>query len=192
MSELKDLQGQKFHRLYVLRRIRSRNGRARWLCTCECGNQTKVLGKELRNGHIKSCGCLQRDWAKNGQKKAGTALRQLFSKTLNRAKKHGRTFELSFEEFVAMSVMPCVYCGRERASVNKYGQEEFRYNGLDRIDSSEGYTKDNTVSCCKHCNTMKSDLTLVEFFDQVERIYGVILARRFSDETTAAWPRCCK
>ncbi len=34
------------------------NSRSYFLCNCECGNQTVVLGESLIRGHTKSCGCL--------------------------------------------------------------------------------------------------------------------------------------
>lgn len=58
MSKIKDLTGQKFGRLTVIRRAGSNNsGRALWLCSCECGNDSIKVGKLLLNGHCKSCGC---------------------------------------------------------------------------------------------------------------------------------------
>lgn len=32
-----------------------------WLCKCECGNITTVLGQSLRKGNTKSCGCLKKE-----------------------------------------------------------------------------------------------------------------------------------
>lgn len=58
MSKIKDLTGQKFGRLTVLERSESnKDGRAQWLCLCECGEIKVKLGKLLLNGHCKSCGC---------------------------------------------------------------------------------------------------------------------------------------
>lgn len=37
------------------------NGRARWKCQCKCGKITTVLGKHLRSGNTKSCGCLKQE-----------------------------------------------------------------------------------------------------------------------------------
>ena len=45
------------------------------------------------------------------------------------------------------------------------------YNGIDRIDSSQGYFKDNVGSCCKTCNRAKSNLSLVEFKDWISKVY---------------------
>ena len=52
-------------RLTVLERA-STNGlenKPQWKCRCNCGTELIVLGKSLRNGNTKSCGCLQKDWA---------------------------------------------------------------------------------------------------------------------------------
>ena len=48
MGQLKDLTGQKFGKLTVLRRAEDRKrGRPMWLCQCECGNQTVVSSTRL-------------------------------------------------------------------------------------------------------------------------------------------------
>ena len=53
-----DLTGQKFGQWVVLSRANnSLEGRAQWLCECECGTQRVVLGKSLRSGSSTSCGC---------------------------------------------------------------------------------------------------------------------------------------
>lgn len=58
MSKVKDLTGQTFGRLKVLERAGSnKDGRALWLCKCDCGKITVKTGKLLLNGHCKSCGC---------------------------------------------------------------------------------------------------------------------------------------
>lgn len=55
-----DLTGQRFGRLVVLERYGSGpNGSALWLCQCDCGNLSIVLGSQLRGGRTKSCGCLR-------------------------------------------------------------------------------------------------------------------------------------
>lgn len=57
-----DLTGMKFNRLTVLNRAEnSKDGRSRWLCKCDCGNERIVLGKSLKNGHTQSCGCLNKE-----------------------------------------------------------------------------------------------------------------------------------
>lgn len=57
-----DLIGQKFGRLEVIKRVENKNqGRARFLCRCDCGNLKEVDGAHLRRGDILSCGCYKRE-----------------------------------------------------------------------------------------------------------------------------------
>lgn len=59
---LYDLTGQKFGRWTVIKRVENPYGRdSKWLCRCECGNEKAVLGKNLRNGCSKSCGCYKKE-----------------------------------------------------------------------------------------------------------------------------------
>lgn len=68
-----DMVGKKFGRLTVIKRTDdyiSPSGQhdVRWFCECECGNVVKVVGRHLRSGITKSCGCLQREKAaENGK-----------------------------------------------------------------------------------------------------------------------------
>jgi hypothetical protein len=55
-----DLSGQRYGRLTVRGKVKNDvPGRTRWLCVCDCGNTTMVIGKHLANGNTKSCGCLK-------------------------------------------------------------------------------------------------------------------------------------
>ena len=53
-----DLVGQRFGRLIVLGRATSKNNSPRWLCKCDCGNETIVYANALKSGKTRSCGCL--------------------------------------------------------------------------------------------------------------------------------------
>lgn len=56
-----DLTGQRFGRLVALY-SKSFNGRLKWFCQCDCGNQVWVNTGGLRNGGTKSCGCLHKEY----------------------------------------------------------------------------------------------------------------------------------
>ena len=63
-----------FGRLTVLRRDGSnRRHCALWLCVCRCGAEVVVNGHNLRSGHSRSCGCLQRERAAQANAKHGHA-----------------------------------------------------------------------------------------------------------------------
>lgn len=60
MPKKKDLTGQRFGRLIVVKElVERRNSQIYWLCKCDCGNECEVNGGALRTGSTKSCGCLQ-------------------------------------------------------------------------------------------------------------------------------------
>ena len=54
-----DLTNKEYGRLVVLSLAYTKNGRTFWNCKCSCGNEKIILGKDLQNGHIRSCGCLR-------------------------------------------------------------------------------------------------------------------------------------
>lgn len=52
-----DLTGKRFGKLVVLERVK-RSRKTEWRCKCDCGNETIVQAANLKNGHIRSCGCM--------------------------------------------------------------------------------------------------------------------------------------
>lgn len=55
---IKDLTGQRFGRLTVLKDSGERQKRmVMWLCKCDCGNFKKVRTDHLKDNRVKSCGC---------------------------------------------------------------------------------------------------------------------------------------
>lgn len=77
-----DLSGRRFHRLLVIERAPSitytnGNSATRWHCICECGQSRIVYAGGLKSGKIKSCGCLNRESARqllstHGQSRTAT------------------------------------------------------------------------------------------------------------------------
>lgn len=62
--KLKNIKGQKFNRLTAIKYL----GNSKWLCKCDCGNETIVDGRALRNNTIKSCGCHRKEIAAKNSK----------------------------------------------------------------------------------------------------------------------------
>lgn len=64
----KDITGQKFNRLKVIksewRNSKSGHKQKGWVCQCECGNIKWHLTYDLTSGKIKSCGCYNKEIAK--------------------------------------------------------------------------------------------------------------------------------
>lgn len=62
-------------RLSVIRQVEDFVGcngqrRSQWLCECSCDehNQVKVIGKDIKNGRVLSCGCYRREMMANRNK----------------------------------------------------------------------------------------------------------------------------
>lgn len=89
--------------------------------------------------------------------------------------KKGLTSNLSSIEVLHLCKDKCNYCGDIESNCKlykqKYFQYLFKYNGIDRVDSSKGYIRGNVVSCCKKCNLAKSDMRYDEFINHITKIY---------------------
>lgn len=60
MPKREDLTGQKFGG-YTFLEYRYTKNNSYWLCRCDCGTEKVVLASAIKNGTIKSCGCLAKD-----------------------------------------------------------------------------------------------------------------------------------
>lgn len=73
-----------------------------------------------------------------------------------------KSFNISYKDFLEKFWnKPCHYCG-----------DIIDGGGIDRVDSSVGYEIDNCVPCCGTCNRLKMNLTLSDFFSQINKIYN--------------------
>ena len=175
MSAVKNLTGEKFTRLLVVERSGSTevDGRAMWKCICDCGKTVTVRGKDLRNGKTLSCGCYHSDRVKNSFGSA--SLHRLYYSYKERAKRKGLIFEFTEEEFSRIIQEKCFYCGEEPSN-NYFGAKGANggviYNGIDRIDNTKGYIKENSVTCCQKCNYAKRKMGQEDFYSWVNRIYN--------------------
>jgi hypothetical protein len=185
MRRVINLTGKKFGRLTVIKMASNREstGKIRWICKCDCGKTNHVTsGESLRNKNTKSCGCLKHEAPYNLILNREEALwkQAYFTYLIKRVRNKKFNTDININEFKNMVKRPCIYCG----ITNFYTLEDLKYkthqkisdtkisfNGLDRIDSSKGYLKNNTVSCCKNCNLAKNTLSQSEFFDLIRRIY---------------------
>jgi len=179
MSKLIDLTGEKYGRLTVIKRVSDgKNKHPRWLCKCDCGNETTVSGSNLMNNSTKSCGCLRRELGKKHGREQNLEygfanMRAAIRSYKKNAEKRGIKYNITEEQFKEITQRDCYYCGAKPS--NSFEQPKsngaYIYNGMDRINSTKGYTIDNVVPCCRACNQAKSNYTIEEFKDWVLRVY---------------------
>jgi hypothetical protein len=100
MGKPLDLTNQKFGRLKVIKYTgeSSSNKRKMWECVCDCGNTCVVASGKLKEGKVKSCGCLSKEKSKENITKYamkglvhvnGTELTSLLSDTISVNNKTG-------------------------------------------------------------------------------------------------------
>lgn len=169
-------------------------------CSCECGNEYYGSLRLLRNGHVKSCGCLMKDPATKeaSTKRILQATQDMFTSgqwavdpkigSAKRVYANGyNDGDLTFEDFLILSQRDCFYCGappsnyrnaytKYRKSGPTYSAQRiadgyFTYNGLDRVDNSRPHDLDNLVPCCWDCNAAKLKRTKEEFLQWIKNIY---------------------
>ena len=79
MSKVNDLTGKNFGKLTVIKYCGSnKNGRALWLCQCECGNTKIILGNSLLSKLTFSCGCYNKEHSKNIHTKHNMSYSKLY------------------------------------------------------------------------------------------------------------------
>lgn len=148
-------------------------------CECNCGTLFVSNFNNIKVGNTKSCGCL--NLTVGVKRKGEAALRKLYNSYVSGASKRNYSFELSLKEFESYIFKDCQYCGEKPSrkqfayhrtvkTKGKSSDEFIIVNGIDRIDNTLGYSLQNCVPCCKKCNTIKMDMTKVEFLEHINKI----------------------
>ncbi len=176
MSRKLDLTGKRFDRIVIQRKIGVKNSLTYWEYKCDCGKLKQATTGAINAGRIKSCGCLKAE--RIGSLKriefGQSAKNRLISIYKNRAIKKKLEWNLTDDLFFEITNQPCHYCGQaptnntKKISPHSFGHIVF--NGIDRIDSNQGYTTNNCLPCCHHCNLAKCDFSYDDFMKWLHRI----------------------
>jgi hypothetical protein len=171
VPQSRDMTGRRFDRLLVVGRSSGNTKkRAFWRCKCDCGNVCTVMGKLLRSGMTRSCGCLHIEHCHEMRVVnpfGDSAFNQLYATYKYQAKVRNHDFALTKEQFKILTQGDCYYCGmapsQMHPKVKRHNNGYYIYNGVDRVDSSVGYYLENCVPCCGGCNHMKKQKSAEEF-----------------------------
>ena len=87
------------------------------------------------------------------------SLRVRFNRLNIGAQSRNHIIEITLDEFSKLVAEPCMYCGESKLR-----------RGIDRVDNKKGYTKDNSVPCCKLCNYMKRNISVEDFLLHIKKI----------------------
>ena len=183
-KKLYNIEGQKFNRLTVLIEDfgRNQNKLVMCKCSCDCGKIVTISRSRLMSGHTKSCGCLNikkstdrintyRDSFYSKYDYTNGVLSSVYQYYKRNAKRRSIEFDISKDSFINKLDNKCKYCGVSNSMSKETPSGIVRYNGVDRVNSSIGYTETNTVPCCKHCNTAKASMDIAEFKEWIDRVH---------------------
>ncbi len=101
------------------------------------------------------------------------------------AKQRGIDYNLTSDTVENLIFKPCFYCGATDSNFytsRKGGVVDFAYNGMDRVDPTLGYTKDNIVPCCKQCNISKMSYSKEEFLLWIKKVHD----KMFNDQSESS------
>ena len=136
-------------------------------CICDCGKERIVRTTRLRLGLVTMCGaCAKTAATKRGadtRRKLSAAQRAAsdrYSTYKQNAKRRGIAFDLPLPLFSALLEKSCVYCGADERI------------GIDRVDSSLGYTAANCDPCCSDCNYAKREMSRASFLNLIAKIHA--------------------
>lgn len=139
-----DITRENFGRLTAKKYLYTEKGKSStWLCECECGNTTEVVLSSLRNGNTQSCGCLQKERARNNvtHNRTKTSEYYAWSNMIQRCTNKNNP---EYKNYGARGI---TVCDKWKNSFEKFledmGEKPLRGLSLDRIDNNKGYFKEN-------------------------------------------------
>ena len=146
MPRLIDLTGQRFGRLVVVERVEnSADGRARWLCRCDCGQSKTVLGEHLKKGRTKSCGCAKSESSSKRFKKHGGRNSKLYRIWSNMKDRCNNPDCKVYSDYGGRGIKVCKEWIDDFSAFQKWALANGYKEGLtiDRKDNDKGYSPDN-------------------------------------------------
>jgi hypothetical protein len=145
MSKLKDITGNKYNRLTVIKLVSLKGSDGpEWECLCDCGNTKVVSGHSLKRGQTKSCGCLFKEVRKTANithGRTGTAEYRSWNAMQQRCTNINHE---SYKEYGGRGITICSEWLNSFAQFfDDMGEIPEKGMSLDRIDVNKGYYKDN-------------------------------------------------
>ena len=157
--------GKRFGRLIVIGDDGTRSGRnIKWLCQCDCGNTTHVVGRELKNEKVSSCGCLHKEklselskqmWQDEEYREAHSGENNHNYKPeltdeereLNESRSNDKEWRRCSERVKERDNNTCQCCGHKQ----KKGMIAHHKNGWDNF-KDQRYDDNNLVTLCPSCH----------------------------------------
>lgn len=139
----KNLVGQRFGKLKVIKLASIKKQQQIWLCKCDCGNFTEVPTVYLTHGDTKSCGC----WKKERMMKHGYSATKLYSVYQSIKQRCLNPKAQEYERYGGRGISICESWRNDflafRAWALSNGYKENEGLTIDRINNDGDYSPDN-------------------------------------------------
>lgn len=150
MYKFNDLTGEKHNFLTVIKQAgRTKDRHILWECKCDCGNITYVSSRDLVTGHIKSCGCIQKESVRKARYIHGDRDGRLYSVWKTMKKRCEDSNCKSYKYYGAKGVIVCEEWHdyptfKKWALENGYNENALKGKcTIDRIDPYGNYEPNN-------------------------------------------------
>lgn len=144
---IKDLSGQKFGKLNVLKfnNINRKNRHAVWLCICDCGSEILVESSRLTSGNTKSCGCLKAELNKSRALKHGHYNERLYKIWFDMKRRCYNKERKAYKYYGAKGITVCKEWLNNYNSFHDWALSHGYNNNLtlERIDFNGNYCPEN-------------------------------------------------
>jgi hypothetical protein len=143
MGKFIDITGQRFGRLTAIKRLPKWKYTYKWLCKCDCGNETTVLMNNLRRLHTTSCGCHIKEIAGKQRISHGMSYTRIHSIWRNMKKRCSDPNSNRHSSYFDKNITVCdkwlTFEGFYEDMAEGYADNL----SIDRLDNSKGYYKEN-------------------------------------------------
>ena len=170
-----------FYLTVLTRANNAKQGKAQWLCQCDCGNR-KILSSEhlISKSHpAKSCGCMTRALISKGNSKHGMAHHPAFGVWHSMKQRCEDSNHPAFHNYGARGIAVCpqwrndfAQFWRDMGPTYQTGLE------LDRMDNNKGYSPENCRWVSRKVNNRNRRSNHV-----IDTPYGRMTVASFSELT---------
>jgi hypothetical protein len=145
---LENLIGKTYGRLTVVDYAeRAADTHARWLCKCQCGNETIVRNNNIKRGIVKSCGCLASELTSERSKVHGMTKTNVYRQWKVMRQRCYLPTNISYKNYGARGITVCDEWKNNFEAYYSYVSKlpNFRKKGysIDRIDNDGNYEPGN-------------------------------------------------